>query len=434
MKWVVKISFVVIVVLIVFVGNSSAGTYSGGSGTEGDPYLIEEPNDIIEMSETTDDWGGRFLMISDVNMVDYTFTTAVVDTFEGVFNGAGHKILNLTIDTLGADTWYLGLFGRIDEGAEVSNLSLDNVSVIGGNDSRILGGLCGRNGGTIINCYATGSVSGLLNVGVLCGSNDKGTINNSSATGSATGSFRIGGLCGLNFYSSTISNCCATVSVSGGVGSQDIGGLCGHNYSTINNCYSTGSVSGITNVGGLCGYNSGGTFDNCFWDTDTSGLDWSAGGTGLPTEDMQKLITFTAAGWDFVEESANGTEDIWRMCVDGIDYPHLYFQHKVNGDFVCPDGVDGIDLGVLCDEWLLMQLSWDVWPEGGDGIVNFLDWAVFAEGWQLTNDFDDLNDFVDQWLQPGANYFIADIAPVPDGDGIVNLKDFVLLAEHWLEQ
>jgi len=38
---------------------------------------------------------------------------------------------------------------------------------------------------------------------------------------------------------------------------------------------------------------------------------------------MQTESTFTSAGWDFVGETSNGTEDIWKMCYVP-DYPHLW--------------------------------------------------------------------------------------------------------------
>ena len=52
------------------------------------------------------------------------------------------------------------------------------------------------------------------------------------------------------------------------------------------------------------------------------------------------------------------------------------------GDFE-PDGdVDGVDLGTLAAEWLETEnLSADIYPAGGDGIVNFLDFAEFAKYW-----------------------------------------------------
>jgi len=35
--------------------------------------------------------------------------------------------------------------------------------------------------------------------------------------------------------------------------------------------------------------------------------------------------TFLGAGWDFVGETANGTEDIWWI-LEGKDYPRLWWQ------------------------------------------------------------------------------------------------------------
>jgi hypothetical protein len=72
------------------------------------------------------------------------------------------------------------------------------------------------------------------------------------------------------------------------------------------------------------GYNYGGTITASFWDTETSGQVTSDGGTGLSTIEMQTLSTFIDAGWDFVGETANGTDDIWKMPAG--DYPRLSWE------------------------------------------------------------------------------------------------------------
>ncbi|MHC4396417.1 MAG: hypothetical protein ACYS1A_12255 [Planctomycetota bacterium] len=117
--------------------------------------------------------------------------------------------------------------------------------------------------------------------------------------------------------------------------------------------------------------------------------------------------------------------------------PKLMIQYFIEpmtmtADFNCDLDVDVEDLAILCEQWLFEEIPADLAPGGGDGIVNFLDWAVFAEGWQTTNDIFGLADFAEQWLKTGANYYIADIAPVPVGDKIVNMLDFAVLAENWL--
>jgi hypothetical protein len=133
--------------------------------------------------------------------------------------------------------------------------------------------------------------------------------------------------------------------------------------------------------------------------------------------------TFLNAGWDFLGETANGYEDIWRMCVDGLYYPKLSWQF-LPGDFICPDGVGLEDLIVFCEQWLLERLSADIAP---DGIVNFLDYADFANSWP--GDTNGLADFSSEWLKSSA--YCADIAPI-GGDGVVNMLDFADLASQWL--
>jgi hypothetical protein len=326
-----------------------AGIYSGGNGDPNTPYLIANADDIIEMSNTSSDWDKNFLMIADVNMVDYTFTTAVISpdvsdwswdfdgtSFTGVFDGAGFRILNIIIDTDGAGNEFLGLFGQIGSEGEVNNLGLENISVTGGDSSECIGGLCGENSeGTIINCYATGAViggDGSMYLGGLCGRNCRfGTISYCYTTGAVTGGDGpryLGGLCGEN-WCGTISNCYTTGAVTGGDDSERLGGLCGINgwQGMISNCYAKGIVCGgdsSSDLGGLCGdIVWGGTISNCFWDVETSGLDYSDGGEGLTTEEMMKQVSFF--GWDFVGETVNGSEDIWKI-VEGFDYPRLSWE------------------------------------------------------------------------------------------------------------
>jgi len=40
---------------------------------------------------------------------------------------------------------------------------------------------------------------------------------------------------------------------------------------------------------------------------------------------MQMASTFLEAGWDFVDETKNGSEDIWWV-LEGKDYPRLWWE------------------------------------------------------------------------------------------------------------
>ncbi len=446
-----------LLVAAVMVGSTSLWAADGdlpGSGTEGDPYLIEDLADFDEFADSvnaTTYWasGVYTKLACDPNLADRTYTTAVIapDTssgggfvgtpFEGIFDGDGHVINNLTIDTAGAGNDWLGLFGKIEgSSAEVKNLGMENVNITDGIVSHSLGGLCGSNGdpgipgGTITNCYATGSVTGgewSAGFGGLCGDNFGGTITNCYATGAVTGgdnSWGLGGLCGVNLSRGTISDCYSGGSVTGGTGSEGLGGLCAINgdyggnpggtisnsysdgsvnggdlssglgglcgdnvYGTIANCYSTGSVSGgagSSSLRGLCGDNVLGTITNCFWDVEASGIgiadDDNFGATGKTTEQMQTESTFTDATWDFTNESTNGTADIWRLCLDGTTYPRLAWEF--GSDYSCPDGVSIEDLLYLSSRWLESGLNpYTSADRTGDGKVTIEEYALLAQQW-----------------------------------------------------
>ena len=86
-------------------------------------------------------------------------------------------------------------------------------------------------------------------------------------------------------------------------------------------------VFGDNSTGGLVGWYRKGEVSASLWDTETSGQMSSAGdgSTGLTTAEIQTASTFLDAGWDFVDETDNGTEDIWWI-LEGQDYPRLWWE------------------------------------------------------------------------------------------------------------
>jgi hypothetical protein len=190
--------------------------------------------------------------------------------------------------------------------------------------------------------------------------------------------------------------------------------LSGYNYwGTITNCYANGSVIGgvgSSDLGGLCGKNWESTITNCLWDIETGGPD-NGLGTPLPTSQMQTQTTFTDAGWDFVGEDMNGTEDIWRLCVDGTGYPGLAWEYSMYGDFVCGDGLDMYDFDYISERYPGDGCGGLLGSDGGT-----VDLGMFAKMGQywLTDDCGDCGG--------------ADVS----GDGSVSLDDMLLCTEQWL--
>jgi len=226
--------------------------------------------------------------------------SAIYYGLTGIFDGQGHEIHDLFINSPDTPS---GLLGYLGEGGIVRNVGVVNVTVVGYN---WVGSLVGLNeGGTIENCYSTGNVTGHAAVGGLVGRNAFGNINNSYFTGSVSGesSTGIGGLVGQQHAGGGTRNCYCSCSVAGG------------------------SEFGSGDIGGLVGENSDGPVMSSFWDTETSGQATSDGGTGKNTTEMKDITTFSDAGWNIIAVALNETNPlyIWNI-VNNATYPFLSWQ------------------------------------------------------------------------------------------------------------
>jgi parallel beta-helix repeat protein len=331
-------------------------TYGGGNGTPENPFLIYTVEELNMVGLSFCDWDKNFKLMADIDLSGYSYDTALIAPyvdpsfmatfFTGVFDGNGHKISHLTIQGGG----YLGLFGLIDSFAEVRDLGVVDVNIVGSGDR--VGGLVGRNYGSVTHCYITGVISGISRVGGLVGGNVYGAVvTQCYSIDVVSGVEYVGGLVGGNdgfvtqcysnsavnatewgagglvgAHTGTVTNCYSTGAVTG---VEYVGGLVGGSSGRIANSYSTGLVSGSWDVAGLVGQNYNGDVTNCFWDIQTSGQITSAAGICKTTAEMQTASTFLEAGWDFVDESENGTEDIWWI-IEGQDYPHLWWENNDN--------------------------------------------------------------------------------------------------------
>ncbi len=310
---------IVKIIFVLSVSTSTLWAYSGGTGEPNDPYQIATAEDLIALGNEPNDYNDCFILTADIDLDPNlpgirVFDRAVIAPdanggsygfhgvkFSGVFDGRMHVIRHLHIE--GAS--YLGLFGKVSSKAIVLNIRLEAVDV-NGTGSHV-GGLVGLNDGIITSSYSVGSIVGNYSVGGLVGVNG-GVITSSYSAGSVSGVGSIGGLVGDNESGGGIISSYSTCSVSG---DGTLGGLVGYNLSSITSCYSTGLVSGGKSVGGFIGTNRGGGVLFSFWDTMTSGQAESRGGIGLTTTEIQDVNTFLESGWDFMDETENGTCNYW---------------------------------------------------------------------------------------------------------------------------
>ena len=235
--------------------------------------------------------------------------------FNAVFEGNGHTVSNLFIDT--GTIVLAGLFGYAT--SEIRNAGLIDVDVTG---TDLAAGLVGFHLGEISASYVTGRVSGVENVGAMVGINHSlGGIRGSYATASVSGDDDVGGLVGDNRGEITAAYATGRVS-----GESGVGGLVGNNKSTgeITAAYAAGPVSGDSNAGGLVGRDEGGTIASSYWDKSTSGRTTSALGTARATAQLQSPTSYSGifGSWNVDLDGDSMNDDPWDFGTSS-QYPVL---------------------------------------------------------------------------------------------------------------
>lgn len=268
-----------------------AGTYSGGSGTEADPYQISTLSDLSELCQTSADWNKYFILTNDINATQTQYWDDADDNtdgdlyndpndsnangdndgwpsigdnlggFEGEFDGDGYEISHLTSNR--PEENYHGLFGYVRE-AIIQNLGVVSVDF---NGKSYMGGLAGSATRTqVIYCYTSGNIESTSTyIGGLIGTTygassppDGEIISCYSSCNVFSESSYIGGLVGENHHS-LVSKSYSTGSVyseSMSTWENCVGGLVGNNNEgVIDQCYSSSIVTASCFAGGLVGYN-----------------------------------------------------------------------------------------------------------------------------------------------------------------------------------
>ena len=126
--------------------------------------------------------------------------------YSGTFDGNNKTVSGLYFN---GDSTCIGLFGSSESDGNIKNVGVVDSYFKGNN---FVGGVCGRNDGTITNCYNAGNLTAI----------------ESSAT--------IGGICGYN-NGGTVTNCYNIGTVTATSSGADISGICGYNFGPIENCY-----------------------------------------------------------------------------------------------------------------------------------------------------------------------------------------------------
>ena len=209
-----------------------------GSGTEADPYLIQDTNDFkrIDNGISGNFYAGKYFMqMADLNFGNMgTKEQSFIRIFAGNYNGNGksisyngtfagqqHGIVNHHPDQHNNNDGHgdYGLFGRVTNGGTIKNLNVD---------------------AQIVFTAKEGAENANMNAGLLCGHLDNGTISRCNVTGEVA----------------------SRINASNG-GGGDVGLLCGQSEGREEYCFGSGTVTGHGWVGGLIGAQHNGSIYAC---------------------------------------------------------------------------------------------------------------------------------------------------------------------------
>lgn len=273
--------------------------------------------------------------------------------FAGSFDGGGHTVTGLSVDT---DSAYAGLFGYVN-GTSSAHASICNLTVEGAVRNRsssytnYTGGIAGyANYTEFLNCHNRAAVTGgtryvggvagyLYNGGFARQCSNSGTIDAPDAE-------YVGGVIGnVSIFGSSVSvsSCVNSGAVSGKV---KVGGVIGTISGAVSDLYNTGAVTGSEAVGGLLGY-QGGDIENAY-------------STGEVT----------------------GTKDVgaaFGRVSSFYDRTNIYYLNTISISDANATGVDGEALAALADT-LNGGREPAVWKSGPAGGYPLLSWQEASSG------------------------------------------------------
>lgn len=201
--------------------------------------------DIADLQGIVNDMTATYILKSTISLSsidDWQPIGTTENPFEGkLYASDGFTITDLTITS---NNLASGLFGVIGPNGGVFDLTLEDVSVVGGQN---VGGIAGINNGIIENCK------------VLTVNNDPNYMISGHAE---YADLKVGGIAGDNL--GTIENCVTDIDikpVTTNTKNAHIGAIAGSNLGSIIGGYSDSNIVELNNepvyIGGIAGYNKG---------------------------------------------------------------------------------------------------------------------------------------------------------------------------------
>lgn len=259
-------------------GNISTDFFSG-NGTEEDPYLIKNCEDMAYLANEVNNGnsfeGKYFKLIANLdfgarkdennkwNKLNIPYIGINSDTpFSGTFNGNNNHIRGIGISEYLRSGKNKGIFGY-NKGL-IENIIVSGENYIASGQFANVGLIIGNNEGTITNCNnisrTTVAWGAYSNIGILVGSNSSEIVNCYNA-GNIKTSYDVSAIAGINQKNAIIKNCYNTGTITG----SRITGIAYENYGNVDSCYNSGNMDRTRQSSGIALTNRAtGVISNCY--------------------------------------------------------------------------------------------------------------------------------------------------------------------------
>lgn len=269
--------------------------WTRGSGIETNPYEIENGEQLAYLAQEVNKGGagsrvydGKFFkLVVDIDLNNREWTAIGGNRsnppgFSGIFDGAGHSISNLYINSPNISN--IGLFGYVLNG-RISNLTIASCNIVGNTNIGAIVGVV--NSGAVLSCGNMGNITGIKNIGGIVGYCNAGECDVMKCFNSGNlkcdndqGDCYGGGIVGNFSSNGSVKYCYNIGSISGSESTMGgVVGLCAGQLATIDKTYNTGLVvSTGTYVGGIVGNMAGNSISDCYNAGNVSGSGVYVGG------------------------------------------------------------------------------------------------------------------------------------------------------------
>ena len=301
-----------------------------GSGTNSNPYLVKNPKHLELVRDLNTSY---FQQDNDIDLAEYTDKWIPIcdDSssnvkFTGSYDGNNKKIKNLKFHSSDPMT-NVGLFGTVDSGGKIENLTIDGISMRGASSDTPLSAqnvgviACTLNSGCIItNCHLTDSSANTA-------------TDSQSIISVAKENSRLffGGICNYN-NGGTISNCsvekCKILSSTEKADSAHMGGICYSNSGTIRGCTIDETILDcsiieayhelLIDVGGICSVNYNGSIETCSVNNSYISLTTADGDSELGGICAENNQTISRCNVQNTRLKVTGGYGTYSNCIGGI--------------------------------------------------------------------------------------------------------------------